>query len=529
MKAIPYRLELLEAVLVSQAESGEENSAVGLPFIPGSAIRGALVARYLEQHPSTDLTADAQTRRWFLDGTVCYLNAYPRYGAEKARMLPTPRSWFTDKDRAGDEDGNLSDLAVKPGQAKQIDQPKPPRDAGFCSLTYPEPDYDENEEEISFAPPPPPRAVCYSPPRQINVHIALVETNRRDESNKVYRYDALAAGQNLAGVIVAPDDVDLSDLHTLLSDESELFIGAAHTAGYGRVRLEVDDVVTGWQEYPADGPPDSGEIVVTLLSDTLVRGRDGQINGDLDGALADLLGLASLQAKHRYQSMSLVGGFNRKWGLPLPQTWALSAGSVYVYKAGAFDPDELRRKTALGLGERRAEGFGRIAVNWHTSPTVQRQPPAPVSHLRPKLSAESQALAQEMAQRQLRQRLERGLTDYLSGVEFKRRPPNTQLSRVRNAVQRALAQRDVAPVKEHLKNLKGAREQLARARVNGIPMLDWIQARVEHLDVEQQLLRSESLPQVAGQQAALNHALKRTYTLRLIDGVMQKATKSQEG
>ena len=47
MKAIPYRLHLLEPVLVSQAESGEENSAVGLPFIPGSAIRGALVARYL--------------------------------------------------------------------------------------------------------------------------------------------------------------------------------------------------------------------------------------------------------------------------------------------------------------------------------------------------------------------------------------------------------------------------------------------------------------------------------------------------
>jgi CRISPR-associated protein Csx10 len=526
MKAIPYRLELLEPVLVSQAESGEENSAIGLPFVPGSALRGALVARYLAQHPTDDLAAEPQARQWFLGGTVCYLNAYPWYEAEKARGLPTPKSWFTEKDRAADEQGSLYNLAVEPDLAQQLDQPKSPRDAEFCSLTFPEPEYDEDEEEISFAPPSPPRAVCYSPPRQVNVHIALLETNRRDDSNKVFRYDALAAGEVLAGAIVAPDSVSLSDLHALLSDQSELLIGAAHTAGYGRVRLEVDGVVTGWQEYPAGA--DSGETVVTLLSDTLVRGRDGQINGDLDGALANLLELERLEAKRRYQGVALVGGFNRKWGLPLPQAWALSAGSVYVYEAGAFDPEELRRKTALGLGERRAEGFGRIAVNWHTAPIVQRQPPVSVSRLRPRLSAESQALAQEMAQRRLRQRLERGLTDYLSAVMFRSLPPNTQLARVRNAVQRALAEGTVMPVKEHLKNLKGARDQLRRARVNIDSLLDWIQARVDNLDVRQQLLGGGALPQVAGQEAVLDEDLKRTYTLRLIDGVMQKATRSKE-
>ena len=509
MKAIPYRLELVEPVLVSQAESGEENSAIGLPFIPGSALRGALVARYLEQYPTDDLAADARARQWFLDGTVCYLNAYPWYRAEKARMLPTPNSWFTDKDRAGDERGSLCDLAVNPDLAQRLEQPKPPKDAVFCHLSS--------------------QVVLYDPPRQVNVHIALVETNRRDERNKVFRYDALAAGQVLAGAIITSDDVDLTGLYNLLCEEAELFIGCAHTAGYGRVRLEVDPIATGWEEYPSAVSLDSGEVIVTLLSDTLVRGQDGQINGDLDGALADLLGLASLQAARRYQGVALVGGFNRQWSLPLPQAWALQAGSVYVYPAGAFDPDELRHKAALGLGERRAEGFGRIAVNWHTVPTVQRQPHIEPSVLRPTLSAESKALAQEMAQRRLRLRLERGLTEYLSGVKFKRLPPNTQLSRVRNAVQRALAKRDVAPVKKHLENLKAARKQLEQARVKGTSMLEWIDSRVNSLDVEQQLLRSEPLPQIAGQGATLDDDLKRTYTLRLIDGVMQKATKAKEG
>jgi len=537
MKAIPYRLHLLEPALVSQAESGEENSAVGLPFVPGSAVRGALVARYLEQHPTADLAAEPQARQWFLDGSICYLNAYPWYETEKARMLPTPRSWFTDKDRAADEQGRLYDLAVKPDLAKQIDQPKPPKDADFCCLTGPESPDGEDDEEIFLAPPRLDRAACDAPPRQVNVHIALVETNRRTDDNKVFRYDALAAGEVLAGAIVAPDAVDtsaslsagLTELYDLLRATPELLLGRAQSAGYGRVRLEVEPVANGWEEYPLTEPPASGQIIVTLLSDTLLRGPDGQINGDLDGALADLLGVKDLKAERRYQSVALVGGFNRKWGLPLPQGWALQAGSVYVYPAGAFDPEELRRKAALGLGERRAEGFGRIAVNWHTAPSVQRQPYTPVQSLRPKLSAESQTLAQEMANRRLRQRLERGLTDFLSGVEFKHLPPNTQLARVRNAVQRALAAKNVQPVQDHLNHLKRAKDQLARARVNSVSMLTWIEDRVKQLDVEQQLVGSGRLPQVAGEQATLDDDLKRTYTLRLIDGVMQKAAKSKEG
>jgi len=528
MEAIPYRLKLLEPVMVSQTHSGEENSAVGLPFIPGGAIRGALVAFYLKQHPTEDLAADAQARQWFLDGVICYLNAYPWYQAEKARMLPIPQAWFTEKDLAGDEHSSLYDWAVDPAQ--RLEQPKPPKNAEFCHLTCPGSGYDENGKEVLSYGPRESRVVLYKPSRQVNVHIALVETNQRDESNKVFRYDALAAGEVLAGAIVAPDDVDLTTLYALLSDASELFIGGARTAGYGRVRLEVDDIVTGWQEYPADSSLDSGEIVVTLLSDTLVRGRDGQITGDLDCALADLLGLASLETrrKRRYQRLSLVGGFNRKWGLPLPQAWALEAGTVYVYEAGAFDPEDLRRKVALGIGERRAEGFGRIAVNWHTASTVKRQKLIKPQSLRPKLSMESRDLAREMAQRRLRLLLERRLIEYLSKAKFKRLPSNTQLSRVRNAVQQALAAGDVEPVKDHLRQLKAAREQLDRARVNGLSMMAWIQARVDSLDVEQQLLGGGSLPQVAGEQANLDDNLRRIYTLRLIDGVMQVATKSQE-
>ncbi len=59
----------------------------------------------------------------------------------------------------------------------------------------------------------------------------------------------------------------------------------------------------------------------------------------------------------------MIGGFNRKWGLPLPQALAVRMGSVLVFKDPGCDPTLLDDLEVRGIGERRAEGFGRIAFN----------------------------------------------------------------------------------------------------------------------------------------------------------------------
>src|SRR5690606_3579638 len=63
-----------------------------------------------------------------------------------------------------------------------------------------------------------------------------------------------------------------------------------------------------------------------------------------------------------------VGGFNRKWKLPLPQMPALGMGSVFVYPANQLSPADLADLVEKRIGERRVDGFGRIAVNWHGNP-----------------------------------------------------------------------------------------------------------------------------------------------------------------
>jgi CRISPR-associated protein Csx10 len=528
MKALTYELHLLEPVLVSQAESGEENSAIGLPFVPGSVLRGALVSRYLQTENPGDLAKNPETRALFLDGTVAFLNAYPCL--EGVRLLPCPFSWFTEKTLAGEDTGTLYDWAVD--SSIQLKQPKSPKNAEFCVLTWPElsQSFDEDALEAlaSGKEPEPPQAQFYNPAREINVHIALVKANTRTDANKVYRYDALAAGEVLKGAIVAPDNFDLGPLQTLLEETADLFLGSAHTAGYGHVQVKSLDVIKGWTEYPVMDAP-SDVVIVTLLSDTILRGPDGQFSADLDGALADLFEVPDLEAERKYQRVGLVGGFNRKWGLPLVQTWALRAGSVFVYPADKVDVDQLRKLIAAGIGERRAEGFGRVAINWHTAGTVSwRRLERQEAATKVDLSKSSQALAQRMAQRHLGNLLEQGLMTTISKTVISRPPQNAQLSRVRNVARQALLEGNLRPINEHLTALKGAKEQFEKARVAGVPMLAWIEARLKEQDVEQQLLKGQTLSPIAGQRAAFTPQLRVEYTARLVDGVMKKAIRQNQ-
>lgn len=527
MKALTYQLRLLEPVLVSQAETGEENSAIGLPFVPGSAVRGALAARYTQAHPQGDLAEDPATRALFLDGIVTFLNAYP--APDGRRLLPTPRSWFTEKDHAADPQGILYNWAVN--TSVRLQAPKAPKGGAFCLLKPPAPPEEEDSEEplaVLLKPPPSATVHFYSPAREVNVHIALVRANTRTDENKVYRYDALAAGERLAGAIVAPDDFDLQPLHNLLTEETLLFFGGAHTAGYGRVQVEAIQEIRGWVEYETDPTP-AEVVTVTLLSDAIVRGPDGQFDADLNGALAHLLQQPALTPMRQYQRVTLVGGFNRKWGLPLEQTWALQAGSVLVYKAEDVDAARLRALTPAGIGERRAEGFGRIAVNWHTTATLNRNPlSVTAAPTKVNLTPESAAMAQRLAERRLKVLLERALITAIYQLQITHPPQNAQLSRVRNAAGNALQQKTLEPLQKHLKALKGAREQFEKARISGEPLLKWLSERLEKRDVEAQLLQGQSLPVVAGITATLTPALRIAYTARLIDAVMQKAARQNQ-
>lgn len=520
MKAIIYTFHLLDPVLIAQPGAGEENSATSLPYIPGSALRGAMAARWQRQNPEVDdLAVDLGFRSIFLDGDVAFLNAYPLLKGK--RTLPRPASWMIEKEMADVTGVPIFDFAVD--GSTQLESPKAP-DRTFCLIEEEEPE--EGSYDKSFI------TSLISPTFFEQLHITLEKVNRRDDQNTIFRYDALNAGQRFVGVIVGTDDVDLSKVQELFS-EDELILGSAQMAGYGRMAVEDLREVSDWCEAPSYERYDPDRVIVTLLSPAILRNGGGNAGWDGGKALSIALGMApGSQPTAAFGQLELVGGYNRKWNLPLPQEWALAAGSVFVFAVQDVDMAQLQLAVDTGVGERRAEGFGRVAVDWQAGAQMKQQGVEAEKPDTPTLSEESKSLAQSMVQRRLRLILDARLVEQVNrnAGNLRRLPQNSQLAAIRQATLPALAggapQDGLQALADHLNNLKKTgRSQLERARLGNQSLFQWLNERVAGLDVQEQLLQSQAPPVVAGQKAAIDQALRQEYTARLIDGMMQLAAR----
>jgi len=511
MIAFTFRIHLREPLLATALE-GDPNSSISLPFIPGSMLRGALIARYLADHSLPDAATDSTCRRLFFNDHTRYLHAYP-LNRKGCRTLPVPRAWKVEKGTKTP----VYDLSVEPAD---MNQPK--------SLSEPFVWLDENEFEL------------YKPAKQVNVHTQRDRKMGRavEGAGAVFRYEAIAAEEALGGVILCADDAAADVLHPVL-EQSELSMGGSRGAGYGLVEIQDIQRTADWHEVsvvPGDIPA-GGELAITLLSDALMRDANGQYIAYLDPALVGTWLNARLEfiPERTHAQPSVVGGFNRKWGLPLPQTAVARAGSVYVFEVvEPISANRLGRLMAEGIGERRAEGFGRLAINWHSQYDQlhlrEVSEPSPVPIPQP-LSETSALLARTMAERMLRRTLDRKLVEQINRLRIVGPIANSQLSRLRVIARSALAEQDVTRISRYLDQLREtARKQFEDAHIEKQSLLEWLKARLG--DSPDQVwhrlgLTQSDLPSIGDVQAAWTEALAQEYAIRMIDGMLVKATRER--
>jgi CRISPR-associated protein Csx10 len=354
MKAIVYRAELLEPVLATALE-GDPNSAITYDYLPGSVIRGVVSSAYIRTNGIFDAATDL-IRQLLFDGSTRYLNAYPVIADR--RGLPIPVIWQREKD---DPLNILKDVTKT-----TIDNKTSSVKGYFVRL---------NDGNLRL----------YQPQKLLTVHIQRARTGKAEDvrSRAVYQYEALAAGQIFEGVVLCANANTAQYLKTLL-DNQEMRIGGSRTGGYGCVRFKVTDICDTWREAPEELDVTRDVVQITLLSDTIVRNEIGEHDAGLQSlvrAIAKRLEFSSpnLLAQSNngtgYQyirfaaiTRTFIGGFNRKWGLPLPQTPAISKGSTLAFQSVEFNTADLRTLEDEGLGERRTEGFGRVAINLSLPP-----------------------------------------------------------------------------------------------------------------------------------------------------------------
>jgi CRISPR-associated protein Csx10 len=538
MKAITFLLHTKQPILVTSLQ-GDPNSDVSFSYIPGSVIRGVFIGRYLQLHSlrsSDDILDDVKfpdIKRLFFNGNTRYLNAYLYSNQEEKRTLPIPRSWLK---RKGDDISTLAEITVYDFSYAEPRQNISYKsfNEGFCTVD------DEN-------------TLLYQEKRRINIHNMRNRKQGRgvDGSGAIFRYDALDAGQTFQAVILCDDSDDVEKIKPLL-EPREIWIGGSQSAGYGHIQISHINEYDNWNEtgVEAEDREERELLRITLLSDLILRDKWGHyvvtsptesITDDINQEaepLTKLLGQLldiNLQSQSSYTSSNIVGGFNRKWGLPLPQVPAFAAGSVFVFKYnGQLDLENIRNLENQGIGERRVDGFGRIAINWlEEYPSFQATLPKSELNLEPPQltpNSEESKIAAKMLKRLLEQKLDRELIEKLNSIKLQpNKLSNSQFSRLMIVARQSLTEESKNPVFELFSNLpKNANSQFEDTKINGKSFKkqvcewlndtsSWIHSR--HLEVT-----------IAGESVALDviEKLKLEYTLRLIIAIAKQATKDNK-
>lgn len=508
MNGFLYTLTLQEPVLAGNL-GGDPNSADSRFYIPGGALRGAAIQAYSGDKDA----AKDEFRRLFLDGRTRFLNAYPMI--DDRRTLPASLTWQTKRKPDPAKPKKIyRDLSAVPNDVETKTVP-------FEFWQMKDSDLVSAEEQW-----------------QINIHTQRDAMRGRatTEAGAVYRYIALPAGMQLQGIVLSENLSDAQTLKELLEGQT-ILLGKARTAGYGHAKVETAPLPTGWRES-GQSLNVSPKVTLTLLSPAIVRDEDGQYSLDIADALSMRLG-TTVKVTRPVRRSEVISGYNRTWGLPIPQSIAIAAGSVFEVVSDASLDDWLKLE-ATGLGERRAEGFGRIAVNLEMPAEVEwKKVELELLPLATGQIARDDPVANRMLTRLLRRDLDEQIIHrareatalYVGGI------PNSQLSRWRVIVRDALETSDLARLKKFAEESKGKSgwKKMEKARITfgtGRPRLtEWIEDLLEKPDMLDQAWEKDFKPErkLGAAQAALTPELNAEYRLRLLDAVLAILSKKSGG
>ncbi|MDG4594588.1 MAG: hypothetical protein P9F75_02665 [Candidatus Contendobacter sp.] len=497
-RVISYRLTLAAPAVLAMT-GGETSTVETRPYISGSTVLGALAWRWLAQRPACgDPVGDPEFRRYFLDSSVRWLNAYAE-SYDGKRLLPCPSSMVNRKGESNpafDQVNPCFENLVK----KEPNTQWKPLESPFVQLreikaaTLEEDGEDEDCEEKKTA-------EYQLSGRKPSLTTRLHHTRDDREAGRsaggvMFSYVALDAGEQFIGHILCETAEDVAVIRALLT-AGPLPLGRSRTATYGgwaQVEILNEAAAEDWREALkrqefTDEEQEQGRLVVTLLSDYLGVNDHGLPDPlALEQDLREALG-TDQKPIARFLGGRSVTGYVSHWRMPRPSHPAVIAGSVLVYENARPDPARLVELLWRGIGTRRTEGFGRVTVQWHGALEIQiseeflvdSESKAPSSPPSPELVFLQRNLLHNAVRRTL---IHRAVEDANQVI----RPPTSAAligrlrARIRTAatadeVKNFLLRASYRPQDKDRpqdKGLKKAGQAFTRARRGGKTLLDWL-------------------------------------------------------
>ena len=350
-----YRLKLTAPAVIPVAD-GDPNTVMTRQEVPGSNIWGAAAWHYLSQ-PNHTPEAEA-FRRAFLDGNLRFLTAYPEaFNEMSQRMIPIPHS--IRKFKKNEEPVDFVEQSPRGEPTKRLDR-------SYARISEWSLETQAVKTELNYH---------HARAKDRRIGRALgAEAAEGADSGALFTYEAIQAGQSFQGAVLGSED-DLKNLQIWLQ-EGEIRIGRSRSAQYGEAVFEwLDDAPQAlnglgeWDGFVEQQPPDVADsdnrLIITALSPLLTINDCGHpVACFPEGELAEALGLETSELCRSYTRTEVIGGYNSHLRLPRQQWPAIAPGSVFVFKTGqTLDPERLLQLEHNGLGLRKGEGYGRIAVN----------------------------------------------------------------------------------------------------------------------------------------------------------------------
>ena len=458
-----YRLKLTAPVVIPMAD-GDPNKVMTRQDIPGSHVWGAAARHYLSQPNHTP--TDAMFRHAFLDGNLRFLTTYSEaddtegegFDDHPQRLIPIPHSIRKFKK----DEGLVDFVEQSPGE-----EPTKRLDHGYARIGQGSLETQAVKTELNYHHA---RAKDRSKGRALGAE--------EPDGGAFFTYEAIQAGQSFQGAVLGSEN-DLKSLKIWLQG-GQIRIGRSRSAQYGEADFEwLDDAPQelnervewdGFVEQQTHDVADSGKcLIITTLSPLLAVNDYGHPETRFpESELANALDLDTSELKlcSSYTRTEVIGGYNSHLRLPRQQWPAIAPGSVFVFNTEqSLDPERLLQLEHNGLGLRKGEGYGRIAVNRQGNLQLWEETQLDDSDRQNRLDAPDSEIPQSVQGLLYGVVRSRCLTDMqqhaMACAERPQKvPSNALLGRLRLFLQQD------APV-ESLKNLrKPAKEGLVDCRIN---------------------------------------------------------------
>ena len=376
-------LRLLSPIALHRTRASVQY-AESLDYIPGIALRGALAEIYLSEYGGPD---DDTFQNLFISGQVHYGDLWPTLDSDlthRSILIPATsqackRYGLTHRDSLRD---TLLDVLTEhaPIECGHVDNRddrkcKEPLDrvAGYLNgLDSLDKVAAKSELRVSAAMD---RRTGAAARGMLFSQHTLTSKSETPENGDIC----------FQGTLRLANSALKTPLNDFLKENATLFLGSGRSRGLGEVIVkrfkETETSVSleeRWKKFneaahKAGGDANCHYFSLTLLSHVALR--DGMLRPVLgnivphDFGLPDGVEFVHRRDSHqpvRFLNQIALHGWNNAQGLPKPDTVALARGAVLLFQCDNENKSEVFSRLAQieteGIGERRSEGFGRIAV-----------------------------------------------------------------------------------------------------------------------------------------------------------------------